>query len=155
MNIRYPHLTKILSASPIAPYSKKHKESSAPLFQFEKEIHNDIQLTHKEVGRYAKDFHRTGYAYSKIPMRAQLFLDNFGNPDWCYMIWDGKSPGHPLHALYFQMGKDMIRIWDRGNILSEYPWKSFEAQADQAGYNIKAFHRGKIEDSRGYWLNTK
>ena len=149
---RYPHLTAILAGEEDPkPYAKKHREGEVPLYQFEKEIYNDIQITNKEADRYYKDFHRTGFAYSRIPMRTKLYIERFGQPDWCYTIWDGKAS--TLHAIYFQVGKDLIRIWDRGNILSEYPWKSFEKQAYKAGYKIKAFHQGQIEDNHGYWLD--
>ncbi len=148
----YPYLTRILGQQ-VNPRTKNYENNPELLYEFEKEVYSDIQITNKDPGRYVNDFHRTGFAYSRIPTRVGIYLDKFGEPDWTYTIWDGKSSSHTLHAIYFQKGKDMIQIWNRGNILSEYPWKMFEKQAHLEGYQIKSFHKGTIQPSHGYWLN--
>ena len=86
-------------------------------------------------------------------MRANLYLERYGVPEWVYKIVSIHPKRGVIHAVYFQQGKDLIKIWDRGNILSEYPWKTFEAQAYGQGYNIKRMDKGVIEDSHGYWLD--
>lgn len=133
----------------------KPYQDEYPVYEFEKEVSSDIQISDKgsewrlkEMGQY-----RSGHAYGNLPMRAKLYLERYGVPDWIYSIVSIYPKRGTVHAVYVQKGKNLIKLWDRGNTLAEFPWKAFEAQAHARGYRIKGMHKGVIEDSNGYWLN--
>jgi oligoribonuclease (3'-5' exoribonuclease)/8-oxo-dGTP pyrophosphatase MutT (NUDIX family) len=136
----------------VEPRRKTDIEGLPPVYQFGKVISNDIQLSYTpdELDTRGGDFkYRSGFAYTFLPARIKLYRESFGDPDLVHVLM---GPGNALHAVFFEVGDDMIHIWDRGNILSEFAWKSFERQAQDAGYKIKRFSKGSIEDCKGYWL---
>jgi hypothetical protein len=166
-----PTLIKVLNAGKDDPLNKHYRTKKVARqepwqFEFEKEVFNDIQSSEKPIG-YTDEIkrknlieqfsHRVGYFGNVLRMRVELYCNgNHPMPDWVYTIASSDKKSATLHAVYFQVGKDMIKIWDRGNVNSTYPWKRFEQQAHKAGYKLKEFSKNKIEPSgRGYWLNEE
>lgn len=134
----------------------KLDKEGGPQFFFGRTGHNEWQHSDlaKDLKDDAGDFkYRTGFAYGNLPMRIKLFLERFGDPDFVHAVASYYPRAATVHAIFFEKGKDMIHLWDRGDIRSEYQWKMFERQAKENGYSIKRFSKGSIEDSRGYWLD--
>jgi hypothetical protein len=142
----------VAADDPLKQHRKTKPYKKTPEYVFEKEVYNDWQSCIPGSDKHWRDIgkHRSGYAYWNLPARIELFVERHGEPDWVYTL--SQKGSNALHAVYFQKGKDLIQIWNRGNILSEYPWKEFERQAQAHGLKPQHFHRGEIDDGKGYWL---
>lgn len=126
-----------------------------PEFFFGKEGINDWMHSYKGNDKDVLKIgeHRSGHPYTFLPHRIKYYIEKFGEPDFIHVISNEKS--NALKAVYAEKGKDMIQLWSFVNIRQEPGWKAFEKAAHDAGYKIKDFSKGEIEDSHGYWLDEK
>jgi ElaB/YqjD/DUF883 family membrane-anchored ribosome-binding protein len=129
------------------------EDKRLPEFFFGREGINDFQHSYKgsDKGIFDIGQHRSGHPYTFLPHRIKFYVERNGLPDFLHVISNRKS--NALKAVYAEKGKDMIQLWSFVNIRQEPGWKAFEKAAHDAGYKIKDFSKGEIEDSHGYWLD--